>query len=156
MIMTTKEWPTLQKGIKNHVAQSANLKIRHISKYCLIYTSVEQIRSSVYFSLFSIVTKWCFHIKWRHINLLLCKIFFFVLRFYKHNLPALIWFPDITLSSNSHSPVQIKYIINQASLFRVEFQWKFSCLSAHIHSILSTIYYLSYVLESLFKEIKPH
>lgn len=62
--MTTKEWPTLQKGGKNHVAESGNLKIRNISKCCLIYTSVEQLqRLSAYFSLFSIVTSWCSHIK---------------------------------------------------------------------------------------------
>jgi len=55
--MMTKEWPTLQKGVKNHVAESAKLKIRNISKCWLIYTSVEQLRwLSAYFSLFSIVT----------------------------------------------------------------------------------------------------
>lgn len=131
-----------KKGVKNHVAESANLKITNISKYCLICTSVEQLWwLSASFSLFSIVTNWCFHIKWRHINLLLCKIFFSLfLAFRSIIYPALIRFPDITLSSNSHSPIQIKYIINQPSPFRAEFKWKFSCLSAHTHSILSTIY----------------
>lgn len=114
MIMMTKEWFTLQNQLKNHVVESTKWKIRNISKYCSMYASLEQLPwLSAYFSLFSIVTNWCFHIKWRHINLLLYKMFSLFLAFRSIIYPALLRSPDITLSSNAHSPIRMKYIINQ-------------------------------------------
>lgn len=128
---------------KNLFCWKHQFESKQYNQYCLTCTSVKQLwRLSAYFSLFSIVTNWCFQIKWRHINLLLCKIFSLFLAFRRVIYPALIWFTDITLSSNSHSHIQIKYIINQASFFRTEFKWKFSCLSACNRGILSTVYWL--------------
>lgn len=65
--------------------------------------------------------------------------FFSLFLAFRHIIyPALIWFPDITLSSNSHTPIQIKYIINQESLqSRTEVKIQLLICS---YGLLSTIY----------------